>query len=138
MNPFLYKARLPFDSRARLRRTPTGHLCRRRPPARDTYGDTYAGAAVKSRVFEWRLNAFVNGCILTRCRRAQCAGVPPNGDASMASTKTLATAFAVTVALALSGLQSSVAQRGAQSQNQGIRGVPQPDQSLLEPQQPPD
>ena len=56
----------------------------------------------------------------------------------MASTKTLATAFAVTVALALSGLQPSVAQPGAQFQNQGIRGVPPPDQSLLEPQPPPD
>jgi hypothetical protein len=51
----------------------------------------------------------------------------------MTSTTTLATAFAVTVALALNGLQSSVAQPG-----QGIREVPRPDQSLLEPQPPPD
>jgi hypothetical protein len=56
----------------------------------------------------------------------------------MESTKTLATAFAVTVAVALSGLQSSVAQPGASFQNQGIREVPRPDQSLLEPQPPPD
>src|SRR5438270_1158831 len=39
----------------------------------------------------------------------------------MASTKTLATALGVTVALALSELQSSVAQPGAGFQNQGIR-----------------
>ena len=56
----------------------------------------------------------------------------------MASTKTLATAFAVTVALALSGLQSSVAQPGARFQNQDVREVPPPDQSLLKPQPPPD
>ena len=57
----------------------------------------------------------------------------------MASTKTLVTAFGVTVALALAGLQSSIAQPGARSQNQGIRGVvPRPDQSLLEPQPGPD
>jgi hypothetical protein len=56
----------------------------------------------------------------------------------MASTKTLATAFAVTVALALSGFQSSVAQPEAEFQNQGIREGPRPDQSLLEPQPPPD
>jgi hypothetical protein len=48
----------------------------------------------------------------------------------MASTKTLTIAFAVTVAIALSGLQSSSAQ--------GIREAPRPDQSLLEPQSPPD
>ena len=56
----------------------------------------------------------------------------------MASTKTLATAFAVTVALALSGIQSSVAQPGARFQNQDVREVPPPDQSLLKPQPPPD
>ena len=56
----------------------------------------------------------------------------------MASTKTLATAFAVTVALALSGLQSSIAQPGARFQNQDVREVPPPDQSLLKPQPPPD
>jgi hypothetical protein len=56
----------------------------------------------------------------------------------MASTKTLVTAFGVTVALALGGLQSSVAEARAKSQNQGIREVPRPDQSLLKPQPAPD
>src|SRR5215475_11470174 len=63
---------------------------------------------------------------------------PRNGDASMARTKTLATALGVTVALALGGIQSSAAQPGAGFQNQGIREVPRSDQSLLEPQPPPD
>jgi hypothetical protein len=56
----------------------------------------------------------------------------------MARTKTLATALGVTVALALGGIQSSAAQPGAGFQNQGIREVPRSDQSLLEPQPPPD
>ena len=56
----------------------------------------------------------------------------------MAGTKTLATALGVTVALALGGIQSSAAQPGAGFQNQGIREVPRSDQSLLEPQPPPD
>jgi hypothetical protein len=47
-----------------------------------------------------------------------------SGDVSMASTKTLLTAFGVTVALALGGLQSSVAQARAKSQNQGIARFP--------------
>ena len=38
----------------------------------------------------------------------------------MASTKTLATALAVTVALTLSGIQSSKAQPGARFQDQGM------------------
>src|ERR1700745_1237980 len=99
----------------------------------------------------------------------------------MASTKTLATALGVTLALALSGVQSSIAQPGARFQSQGVRenlgypalrgpryrysythfshgyafrrstatkgsqvraaskgGIPNPDQSLLEPQPPPE
>src|SRR5215471_413336 len=56
----------------------------------------------------------------------------------MASTKSLVTAFGVTVALALGGVQSSVAQPGARFQNQGIRELPRRDQSLLKPQPAPD
>ena len=45
MNPFLYKRGCRSTVERGCAGPQPGHLCRRRSP-RDTYGDTYAGAAV--------------------------------------------------------------------------------------------